>query len=249
MAKTNLAYTTIRSPVDGIIIDRKVDAGQTVAAQFQTPVLFVVAPDLDKKVYVYASVDEADIGLIRDAQARNEPVSFTVDAYPNDTFEGRIFQVRLNPTTIQNVVTYTVVVESANPQIKLIPGMTANLNFQIEIHARVPTVPNAALRFYPKPAQVRESDRAILAGSAPRAGQVDRRSATAVADPGKGNKTGPQGSLNHRYVWVIDGDLLAAVKIETGLSDKSFTEVVSGDLHEGQEVVVGLQTDATKTSL
>ena len=174
MAETNLTYTTIRSPVDGVVIDRKVDAGQTVAAQFQTPVLFVVAPDLEKKVYVYASVDEADIGLIRDAQIARQPVIFTVDAYPKDTFQGKIFQVRLNPTTIQNVVTYTVVVESPNPQLKLLPGMTANLIFQIEIHASVPTIPNAALRFYPRPDQVRQSDRAILTGSGANAGAGQR---------------------------------------------------------------------------
>jgi HlyD family secretion protein len=235
MAETNLAYTTIRSPVDGIIIDRKVDAGQTVASQFQTPVLFVVAPDLEKKVYVYASVDEADIGLIRDAQSRDQPVDFTVDAYPKDAFQGKIFQVRLNPTTVQNVVTYTVVVESPNPQIKLLPGMTANLIFQIEIHAGVPTVPNAALRFYPRPDQVRQSDRAILTSGSSNAGAA------------KGNKSPPQSNLNRRYVWIADGDLLAAVKIETGLSDKSCTEVLSGNLREGQEVVIGMQTDPVKT--
>jgi HlyD family secretion protein len=235
MAETNLTYTTIRSPVDGIVIDRKVDAGQTVAAQFQTPVLFVIAPDLEKKVYVYASVDEADIGLIRDAQSRDQPVDFTVDAYPKDAFQGKIFQVRLNPTTVQNVVTYTVVVESPNPQIKLLPGMTANLVFQIEIHAGVPTVPNAALRFYPKPEQVRQSDRAILTSSVPNAGAA------------KTVKSTPQGAVSRRYVWVADGDLLAAVKIETGLSDKSCTEVLSGNLHEGQEVVIGMQTDTVKT--
>ncbi|MGA2058862.1 MAG: efflux RND transporter periplasmic adaptor subunit [Thermoguttaceae bacterium] len=235
MAETSLTYTTIRSPVDGVVIDRKVDAGQTVAAQFQTPVLFIVAPDLEKKVYVYASVDEADIGLIRDAQSRDQPVEFTVDAYPKDAFQGKIFQVRLNPTTVQNVVTYTVVVESPNPQIKLLPGMTANLVFQIEIHAGVPTVPNAALRFYPRPDQVRQSDRAILTSAAPNAGAA------------KGNKSTPQGAVNRRYVWVADGDLLAAVKIETGLSDKSCTEVLSGNLREGQEVVIGMQSDAAKT--
>ena len=130
--QTNLDFTDIRSPVDGIVTDRKVDSGQTVAAQFQTPVMFVVAPDLEKKVYVYASVDEADIGLIREAQGRDEPVTFTVDAYLNDEFTGKIFQVRLNPTTVQNVVTYTVIVEAANPGMKLLPGMTANLAFQIE---------------------------------------------------------------------------------------------------------------------
>jgi HlyD family secretion protein len=247
MAEINLTYTTIRSPVDGVVIDRKVDAGQTVAAQFQTPVLFVVAPDLEKKIYVYASVDEADIGLVRDAQSRDQPVNFTVDAYPKDMFEGRIFQVRLNPTTVQNVVTYTVVVESPNPQIKLIPGMTANLIFQIEVHTGVLTVPSAALRFYPKPEQVRESDRAILAGAA-RVGQANRGGAAASAGLGSGDKSASQGNLSTRYVWVVNGDLLSAVKIETGLSDKNSTEVVSGNLHEGQEVVVGLQTAETKTT-
>jgi HlyD family secretion protein len=234
MAETNLTYTTIRSPVDGIVIDRKVDAGQTVAAQFQTPVLFVVAPDLEKKVYVYASVDEADIGLIRDAQSRDQPVSFTVDAYPKDTFQGKIYQVRLNPTTIQNVVTYTVVVESPNPQVKLLPGMTANLIFQIEVHGGVLTIPNSALRFYPRQDQVRASDRAIITGSG----------ASSVAD--KADRSKAQGNLTRRCVWTPDGDLLAAIKIETGLTDKSFTEVLSGDLREGQEVIVGLQTDAGK---
>ena len=131
-ARTNLDFTNIKSPVDGIVIDRKVDPGQTVAAQFQTPVMFVVAPDLEKKVYVYASVDEADIGLIRDAQKREQPVTFSVDAYPKDSFTGRIAQVRLNPTTVSNVVTYTVIVEAPNGDLKLLPGMTANLVFQIE---------------------------------------------------------------------------------------------------------------------
>ncbi len=235
MAETNLSYTTIRSPVDGIVIDRKVNAGQTVAAQFQTPVLFVVAPDLEKKVYVYASVNEADIGLIRDAQSRGQPVNFTVDAYPKDSFQGKIFQVRLNPTTIQNVVTYTVVVESPNPQIKLLPGMTANLIFQIEVHAAVTTIPNAALRFYPRPEQVRQSDRAIITGAAP------------IAAAAKADKSLPQENLNRRYVWAPDGELLAAVKIETGLTDKNSTEVLSDNLREGQEVVIGLQSDAAKS--
>ena len=163
-AQINLGYCDIKSPVDGIVTDRKVDPGQTLAAQFQTPVMFVVAPDLEKKVYVYASVDEADIGLIRDAQKYNQPVAFSVDAYPKDSFSGRIFQVRLNPTTVSNVVTYTVVVETANGDLKLLPGMTANLVFQIEERKNVLTVPNSALRFHPKPEQVRKSDLAIVEG-------------------------------------------------------------------------------------
>ena len=111
-----------------------------------------------------ASVDEADIGLIRDAQSREQPVTFTVDAYPSDLFQGKIYQVRLNFTTTQNVVTYPVVVEAANPELKLLPGMTASLSFQIDEHKNVLQVPNAALRFYPKPEQVRPEDRAVLEG-------------------------------------------------------------------------------------
>ena len=131
-SKMYLEYTKIISPVDGVVIDRKIDAGQTLAAQFQTPEMFVVAPGMEKRMYVYASVDEADIGLIRDAQKNEHEVTFTVDAYPDDLFTGKIFQVRVNPTTTQNVVTYTVVVVAPNPERKLLPGMTANLSFQIE---------------------------------------------------------------------------------------------------------------------
>src|SRR5262249_2807146 len=129
---TNLRYTDIVSPVDGIVIERKVDSGQTMAASFQTPELFIIAPDMDQFMYVYASVDEADIGQIRGAQERNKGVKFTVDAYPKELFEGSIHQVRKNSTTTQNVVTYPVVVKARNPDLKLMPGMTANISFQIE---------------------------------------------------------------------------------------------------------------------
>ena len=231
-AKTNLEYTDIVAPVDGIVIDRKVDSGQTVAAAFQTPVMFVVSPDLEQKVHVYASVDEADIGQIREAQKHKEPVTFTVDAYPRDVFHGKISQVRLNPTTVQNVVTYTVVVESPNVDMKLLPGMTANLSFQIQKRTGVPTVPNAALRFYPKPEQVCQRDRAIVEGKNGEDHPEDEESASSGPD--------------HRYVWVVDGNVLAAVPIVVGLSDKRHTEIVSGNLAEGQEVVVGLRTSVVK---
>lgn len=241
LAQTNLGYTTITSPVDGLITDRKVDSGQTVASQFQTPVLFVVAPDLEKKVYVLASVDEADIGLIRDAQKREQPVTFKVDAYPKDTFEGKIFQLRLTPTTVQNVVTYTVVVEAPNPEIKLLPGMTANLSFQIEKHTDVLKVPNAALRFFPKPEQVRERDRAILEGKTPD-GQASP-DAVGVDDAAAEDGSTPASGSKPRYVWVVgDDDLLSAIKITTGLSDKTSTELISGDLEEGKELVTGMKT-------
>ena len=199
-AKTNLEFTDIKSPVDGIVIDRKVDPGQTVAASFQTPVMFVVAPDLEKKIYVYASVDEADIGLISDAKKRKQPVTFTVDAYPRDVFHGAIAQLRLNPTTVQNVVTYTVVVEAANAELKLLPGMTANLSFQIERRENVVTIPNAAMRYFPKVELVRAQDRAILD--------------TGSDDATNAAKSQPR----QRYVWVVAEDnRLAAVPISLGL--------------------------------
>ena len=241
LAKINLEYTVIRSPVDGVIIDRKVDAGQTVASQFQTPELFKVAPDMEKRMFVFASVDEADIGLIRAAKERQQPVMFTVDAYPNDLFQGKVYQVRLNPTTTQNVVTYPVVVEAANADLKLLPGMTASLSFQIDKHEKVLRVPNAALRFYPKPLQVRPEDRALLEGDdeAPSDGNDSnaadvQRSAMEKAEAWQ--------KRSRRHVWIVEDDFLKAVEIVIGLSDSKSSEVVSGSLTVGQNVVTGVVT-------
>ncbi|MGO9111540.1 MAG: efflux RND transporter periplasmic adaptor subunit [Thermoguttaceae bacterium] len=242
-AHTNFEFTKIKSPVDGIVIDRKVDPGQTMAAQFQTPVMFIVAPDLEKKVYVYASVDEADVGLIRDAQKHGQTVTFSVDAYPEDNFVGHIFQVRLNPTTVSNVVTYTVVVEAANADLKLLPGMTANLVFQIEKRISVLTLPNAALRFHPKPEQVRKSDLAIVEGRL-----EDEANNGGSADTGEKKDSTAAHGRKPTYVWVMDGNQLAAVEVVIGLTGKSGTEIVSGDLAEGQEVVTGTQNAVTKSS-
>jgi HlyD family secretion protein len=237
-AKTNLDYAEIKSPVDGIVIERKVDPGQSVAAQFQTPEMFKVAPDLDKRVQVHASVDEADIGLIKDAQRRGQPVMFTVDAYPNDLFQGKIYQVRLNPTTTQNVVTYPVVVEAPNPDMKLLPGMTANLSFQIDKHAKVLRVPNASLRFYPKIEQVRPEDRAILEGDDEK--PDDRDASAAEVQHSAMEKAEAAKKHNRRHVWVVDGDFLKAVEIVIGINDSKYSEVISGSLKEGLKVVTGL---------
>jgi HlyD family secretion protein len=236
-ARTNLEFTVIKSPVDGIVVDRKVDPGQTLASQFQTPVMFVVSPDLEKKIYVYASVDEADMGSIRTAERSKQPVRFTVDAYPNDVFEGRVFQVRLNPTTVQNVVTYTVVVESPNTDLKLLPGMTASLAFQIEKRSNVLRVPNAALRFQPKPADVRPADRPLLEKTADAEAEPAVRSKSAVIASRIASAVEHTGTK--RRLWVLRGELLEAVEVTTGLSDTGSTELVSGKLSEGQELVTG----------
>jgi HlyD family secretion protein len=239
LAELNLGYTVIKAPVDGVIIDRKIDPGQTVASQFQTPELFKVAPDMEKRMFVFASVDEADIGLIREAQKRQQPVMFTVDAYPNDLFHGKVYQVRLNPTTTQNVVTYPVVVESPNPELKLLPGMTANISFQIDKHDNVLRVPNAALRFYPKPHQVRPEDREVLEGDDQPAAEESGARGTETPRSAM-EKAAASQRRNRRHVWIVEGDFLKAVAITTGLADSKYSEVLSGPLEDGQSVVTGV---------
>ncbi|MBI3409564.1 MAG: efflux RND transporter periplasmic adaptor subunit [Planctomycetes bacterium] len=237
-SEANLEYTLIKSPVDGIIIDRKIDPGQTMAAQFQTPELFIVAPDLRKEMHVFASVDETDIGLIRDAQQTGQPVRFTVDAYPDDLFEGKIFQIRKNSTTTQNVVTYPVVVTAPNPDLKLLPGMTASISFQVGKVSNVLKIPNAALRFYPQPKQVRPEDRKLLEGKTPAANDNDdQKEATRSAQ----EKAELRRQRNRRHLWILDGEFLRAVEVITGLNDSHYTELLSGDMQEGQKLVVGIQ--------
>jgi HlyD family secretion protein len=246
-SQTNLDYTKIMSPVDGVIIDRKIDEGQTVAASFQTPDLFIVAPDL-KDIQIHASVDETDIGLIQDAEEKKLPVRFTVDAYPDDLFEGRVFQIRMNSTTVQNVVTYPVVVNAANPLIsdtsndhrKLRPGMTVNLSFQVGERANALRVPNAALRFVPQREQVRPADRKVLEGSLQATEIDDQASIKRSAE----DKAELRRQRNRRHVWVQDGEFLRAVEVITGLSDSKHTEVVSGDLSEGMKLITGIDTRA-----
>ena len=234
---TNLSYTKILSPVEGIIIDRKIDPGQTVASQFQTPELFIVAPRMREEMRVFGSVDEADIGLIRDAQEAGSPVHFTVDAYPDDVFEGAIHQIRRNATTTQNVVTYPAVLSAPNPDLKLLPGMTANISFQVGLREDVPLIPNEALRFFPSPEQVRPEDRPLLEGTAAAPDHEDLED-----DPTSVEEQAATSRLrNRRHVWIIDGDLLRAVEVYTGLSDGKNTELVAGDLREGQSLVIGVK--------
>lgn len=230
----NLKYTEIRSPVDGIVIERKVDPGQTVAATFQTPELFIVAPDLEKHMYVYATVDEADIGLIRKAQEQNQTVKFTVDAYPEELFSGKVFQVRKSATTTQNVVTYPVVLETTNPGMKLMPGMTANISFQIEVRENVLRIPSLALRFVPLPSQVRPADKHYLEATAPENVENTKRlSASDKAAAAKARK--------ERLVWTQELDGLRAIPVKLGLMDTAHAEVLEGDVKEGQSLVTGLE--------
>ncbi len=203
-SKQNLAYTKIISPVDGVVISRNVDVGQTVAASFQTPTLFTIAQDLTK-MQIDTNVAESDIGVIKLGQK----VDFTVDAYPDTTFEGKVWQIRQAPITVQNVVTYDVVIQVNNKDLKLMPGMTANVSIVIQTRNDVIRITNAAMRF-------RMSERPATAGGA------------AV---GTGEKKGPS-------VWILENGKPRRVVITPGISDGVYTEIVSSDLKEGQSVIV-----------
>jgi HlyD family secretion protein len=237
-SEANLAYTKIWSTENGVIIERKVDPGQTVAAQFQTPELFTIGADMDKQMHVFGSVDEADIGLVttsfekQEKLAKSTSVTFTVDAYPGELFHGKIFQIRNNSTTEQNVVTYPVVIEAPNPGGKLRPNMTATITFKIEAKEDVPRLPVAAIRFVPAASQVRPEDRHY----------VEASSATASAKRSVTEKVEMAQSRRNRIVWVQDGEFLKAVRVTLGLIDRQYAELVGGDLKEGENVVVNIDT-------
>jgi HlyD family secretion protein len=247
LSEANVTYTEILAPEDGIVIDRKVDKGQTVAASFQTPEMFVLGVQLDQKVLVLASIVEGYIGKIADAERRKMPVEFTVDAYPDDLFRGS-FQapedgggIRLNPTSVQNVVAYTAVVTAANPQMKLLPGMTANLSFHIEKHTSVLKIPNAALRFFPKIENVRPEDKKLLEGEEEKRSTEQDQQKTNDAQRSAHERVTANRDRTRRHVWVKEGDLLRAVEVLVGLSDNQFTELISGDLKENDELVTGVK--------
>jgi len=238
-SNANLGYTKITSPDDGIVIDRKIDPGQTLASSFQTPQLFVVAPRMREKMHVHALIDEADIGFIRDAQRRGLTVEFTVDAYLDDLFQGTIEEIRYSSTSTQNVVTYPVLVAAANPDLKLLPGMTASLSFRVDERKEVLRVPNAALRFFPDQQFVREADRKLLEGVG---GDSDKEKEKPTEQRISANERAEaRRRRTKRHLWVEDGEFLKAVPVEVGLSDSRYTELLSGDVKEGQSLVTGLK--------
>jgi HlyD family secretion protein len=225
--RANLGYSVIRSPVSGVVVDRQIDVGQTVAASFQTPTLFKIAQDLTQ-MQIYTTFAEADIGAIRVGQ----PVRFNVDAFPNRSFQGKVKQVRLNPTTQQNVVTYNVVVAVENPEKLLMPGMTAYVNIAVAQRKDVLLVPNTALRFKPDSAMSGEKPTGTAGPPSPMAG------------PAGMNAGRPGGEARKRdsasgTVYVIEDGQLKPVKVSVGITDSRFTEVVGGELAEGRKVVTG----------
>ena len=254
-SETNLRYTKILSPIDGVVVDRQYDVGQTVAASFQAPTLFTIAQDLTR-MQVQADVDQSDIGKIRIGL----PVHFTVDAYPEQEFRGAITQIRLNATVQQNVITYPVIIEVPNPGERLRPKMTADVTIDIETVKDALRIPNAALRFRPP-------ETAVIAGGSAANGSTrggsngkssGGGSGTAAASPGGGihgssggGRPGSDsgGSRHELTVHTLGPDgTLTAVTVATGITDGRFTVVTGGDLKEGDQVVVGVPTtrlDAT----
>ncbi|MCF6157304.1 MAG: efflux RND transporter periplasmic adaptor subunit [wastewater metagenome] len=207
IAKTNLKHTVITSPLNGIVISKEVDVGQTVAATFQTPVLFTIAEDL-VHMQVDVNVDEADIGMVEVGQT----AKFTVDAFPEDVFEGVVVEIRKAPVIFQNVVTYSTIISFDNSLLKLMPGMTANTSILVAKAENVLRVPNAAFRYMPSRVLKQK------------AGERDMAEA-------KDAKTGPS-------IWILEQGEPKEVPVELGISDYNFTKITGGDLKEGQEVIL-----------
>jgi HlyD family secretion protein len=248
LAEVNLAHTTITSPIDGIVVSRDVNVGQTVAASLSAPTLFTIAKDLTQ-MQVIANIDQADIGLVEQAKS----VKFSVDAFPGKDYDGTIQQMRLNPQNVQNVVTYNVVIDVSNPEQKLKPGMTANLTITIDERNNVLKVPNSALRFTPTDASGQR-----ISGGGNSSGQRNASGTT-------GSTSAPQGDAQQsgerqfapasapvlagqtRRIWVLGQDgKIQSRRIKVGLTDGAATEVVDGNLQEGELVVTGQTLTSAK---
>ena len=257
-ALVNLSYASIFSPIVGVVLNRAVDQGQTVAASFSTPNLFTIGNDLTL-MQVQAAVDEADIGQLRQGQ----PVSFTVDAYPTESFKGDVRQIRLQPVVTSNVVTYTVIVNAPNPELKLMPGMTANITVLVQKLDSVLIVPGKALRFTPdatwlaeymknNPFPQRPGGEGAGARGTGEGGQAayGQRQQNAGASTGQAANPFQAGSTNQGkkpvVIWVKNGDKFHRTRVVTGAIDGSNAEIKSG-LKEGDEIVLSMSL-AGKTS-
>jgi len=241
VAQTNLDYTIIRAPINGTVVARNIDIGQTVAASLQAPTLFMIALDLTK-MQVYAKTDEGDVGQIRPGQKAD----FQVDAFPKEMFHGVVFQVRMNATSIQNVVTYDTIVNFDNPELKLFPGMTAYVSIPVALVNDVVKIPNAALRYKPdlaaeKVQELYNKYGVAIAPSAPAAPAASQPSTSgrerAVPKPSSA------GSSGLAVVWKLLPDTsLRPVQVHIGLTDHTYTALTAGDLQPGEELVTGATT-------
>jgi HlyD family secretion protein len=226
-AQIDLDHTYIRAPVDGTVVSRNVDVGQTVAASLQAPTLFLIAQDLTK-MQVDTNVDEADVGRVRPGQE----ATFTVDAFPGETFKGKVVQIRQAPINVQNVITYDVVVAVPNPSLKLFPGMTANVRILVDRRENILKVPNAALRFRPPDLKEQRGR-----GDAVRTGAQAPPTIQGVP----GSRGRGQRSAEEQTIWVLgEHKTPQPVAVKLGVTDGSFSELVEGDLKEGQEVLIGV---------
>ncbi|HEX8944006.1 MAG TPA: efflux RND transporter periplasmic adaptor subunit, partial [Gemmatimonadaceae bacterium] len=231
VARTNLDHTIIRSPIDGIVVARNVDVGQTVAASLQAPTIFTIAQDLTK-MQLYAKTQESDVGRIKVGQ----PATFKVDAFPKETFRGVVSQIRMNPTTIQNVVTYDAIIDFQNPELKLFPGMTAYATIPIATVQQVMKVPNAGLRY--KPPLSPEDVRALYVKA-----KISEAEASVASPADSGGHSSRAMTRETAVVWKLLPDrTITPVQIAIGLTDHAFTEVTStlaGTLQPGDEIVTG----------
>jgi HlyD family secretion protein len=218
-AKKNLEYTTISSPVKGTIIDRRVNIGQTVVASLNAPSMFLIAKDL-RRMEIWTSVNEADIGRLKVGMQ----VRFSVDAYPGEFFKGEVRQIRLNASMTSNVVLYTVVVTAGNDDLRLLPYLTADVRFEVDKRDEALLVPNAALRYTPRPDLVEQS-----------ADEDD----SPDNDGGQEESTDASGTDKQKTVWVRHGQRVSPVPVEIGATDGALTEIVRGDLQPGTEIVLG----------
>lgn len=245
VAQTNLNYTVIHSPIDGTVVARNVDVGQTVAASLQAPTIFTIAQDLSK-MWVYAKTDESDVGNIK----VGKPITFKVDAFPKDTFQGAVSQVRMNATTVQSVVTYDTMIEFANPELKLFPGMTAYVTIPVATVHNAVKLPNTALRY--KPPMSPDEVLAAYRRYGIEGGEQERASANPGSESGIVEAAGqaaaaPQAAprapkADTAVVWKLRADnTMIPVKVALGITDHAFTEVTSvlkGELNEGDSVVI-----------
>ena len=230
-AKINLDYATIKAPIDGVIISRNIDIGQTVAASFNTPTLFNIANDLTK-MQVEASVDEADIGGVKQGQI----AKFTVDAFQTDTFTGTVKQIRLSPTTTNSVVKYTVIIDVENKLMKLLPGMTANISIVVDERKNILMVPSLALSFTP-PAE----NMADILAAQPDSIKEKRMQSDSAKD---GRFKRGSGS---KKIWKKENGYVITKRVKTGASDGISTEITDSKLKEGDDVIIGIIHEKTNT--
>jgi HlyD family secretion protein len=236
----DLNNTVIRSPVDGLVISRNVDVGQTVAASLQAPTLFTIANEL-ARMEVHTNVDEADVGNVKEGQ----DVTFTVDAFPSRRFTGRVHQVRNAPIVVQNVVTYVAVVRIDNKELLLKPGMTANVQFLVSRKEDVLTIPNMALRF--KPPEEKEEAQELLRREQTRtAPKVGERRTSRQSVAGGGGAAG-RGTRRVR-IYVLREDKAQPIEVQLGITDGSKTEVTSADLKENDPVIIGMSSGASSAN-